>query len=195
MDYWIVKNSWGPNWGMNGFVYMLRNSSDSEGLCGINTLASYPTKTKPNPPPPPPPGPTKCDIFNYCPQGQTCCCASRFIGICLSWKCCELESAVCCKDHSHCCPHDYPVCDMKRKQCLKVLVSFESSLKKMKFMIHFKILLASFCKTGAIMQFSNFFSLLRNDARKTGKCIESRFEDSFDYELSFFSYYYFARIV
>ncbi|KAK4753454.1 hypothetical protein SAY87_022252 [Trapa incisa] len=119
VDYWIVKNSWGRGWGMNGYVYMRRNSGDSEGLCGINTLASYPSKTKPNPPPPPPPGPTKCDLLNYCPQGQTCCCASRFIGICLSWKCCDFESAVCCKDHTHCCPHDYPVCDTKKQQCLK----------------------------------------------------------------------------
>ncbi|KAJ0087375.1 hypothetical protein Patl1_09221 [Pistacia atlantica] len=91
VDYWIVKNSW----------------------------ASYPTKTSPNPPPPPSPGPTVCDLFTYCSQGETCCCTLRLLGICFKWKCCDLDSAVCCKDHILCCPSDYPVCDTERKQCYK----------------------------------------------------------------------------
>ncbi|KAJ4823870.1 hypothetical protein Tsubulata_030319 [Turnera subulata] len=119
VDYWIVKNSWGTRWGMNGYIHLQRNSGNSQGLCGINMLPSYPVKTKPNPPPPPPPGPVKCDLFTQCAAGETCCCAHSFIGFCFSWKCCGLDSAVCCKDRRHCCPHDYPVCDTDRNVCLK----------------------------------------------------------------------------
>ncbi|KAI4336836.1 hypothetical protein L6164_015316 [Bauhinia variegata] len=119
VDYWIVKNSWGTGWGMNGYIHMLRNNGDSDGLCGINRLASYPMKTTPNPPSPSPPSPTRCDLFTYCSEGETCCCARRILGFCISWKCCGLASAVCCKDHHHCCPQDYPVCDTTRGQCLK----------------------------------------------------------------------------
>nr|GMD41973.1 cysteine protease XCP1-like [Ipomoea batatas] len=46
MDYIIVKNSWGPKWGEKGFIRMKRNTGKSEGLCGINKMASYPTKNK-----------------------------------------------------------------------------------------------------------------------------------------------------
>ncbi|KAJ6799974.1 cysteine protease XCP1-like [Iris pallida] len=43
-DYIIVRNSWGPRWGEKGYIRMKRKTGKAEGLCGINKMASYPTK-------------------------------------------------------------------------------------------------------------------------------------------------------
>lgn len=42
--YWIVKNSWGADWGEKGYIRMQRGISDKNGLCGIAMEASYPVK-------------------------------------------------------------------------------------------------------------------------------------------------------
>jgi len=59
MDYWKVKNSWGPSWGDKGYIMI----EQGKNLCGITQQPSYPTGAKkaapgPAPGPTPPPSPT-----------------------------------------------------------------------------------------------------------------------------------------
>lgn len=127
VDYWTVRNSWGPGWGENGYVRMERNLKyQKAGKCGIAIEPSYPVKTSPNPPnpgpsppSPPPPSPSRvtCDKYYSCAGGTTCCCVFEFGRYCLAWGCCPLKSAVCCADRSSCCPHDYPVCNTRAGTC------------------------------------------------------------------------------
>nr|AZB50353.1 cysteine proteinase-like protein [Physalis pubescens] len=42
--YWIVKNSWGADWGEGGYIKLKRGSDDNRGTCGIAMQASYPLK-------------------------------------------------------------------------------------------------------------------------------------------------------
>ncbi|CAL5198996.1 unnamed protein product [Lathyrus oleraceus] len=42
IKYWLVKNSWGENWGENGYMRVLRESDETGGQCGIAMHAYYP---------------------------------------------------------------------------------------------------------------------------------------------------------
>jgi len=42
-DYWIVKNSWGPGWGEDGYIKIERSDSTQDpGVCGIAMQPSFP---------------------------------------------------------------------------------------------------------------------------------------------------------
>ncbi|GIL88919.1 hypothetical protein Vretifemale_16841 [Volvox reticuliferus] len=129
-NYWIVKNSWGPEWGDNGYIRLKMGTEDVQGMCGIAMAPSFPIKKGPNPPTPSPtpkpspspkppkPEPVQCDDDSECPGGSTCCCITFIFNMCFQWGCCPMPNATCCEDNEHCCPAELPVCDTDVGRCL-----------------------------------------------------------------------------
>lgn len=55
----------------------------------------------------------RCDAVSSCPDDSTCCKSPTG-----SWACCATVGATCCSDMIHCCPNNFPVCDIPNGQCL-----------------------------------------------------------------------------
>lgn len=41
-DFWIVRNSWGADWGESGYIRMIKTDKRGAGMCGIAMQPSYP---------------------------------------------------------------------------------------------------------------------------------------------------------
>jgi KDEL-tailed cysteine endopeptidase len=41
--FWRVRNSWGTNWGEQGYFRAVRSLAAGPGICGIQMASSYPT--------------------------------------------------------------------------------------------------------------------------------------------------------
>ncbi|CAM6127623.1 unnamed protein product [Calypogeia fissa] len=142
--YWLIKNSWGAYWGESGYIRMQRSTGKRYGICGILIEPSYAVKKTPNPPnpgptpPAPSPPETVCDKYRSCPAENTCCCTLPLGKLCLAWGCCALQSATCCDDHYHCCPQDYPICNVKLNLCLRKAKDIEGvkMMERSKARIH-----------------------------------------------------------
>eukprot|EP00475_Leptophrys_vorax_P012976 TRINITY_DN1934_c0_g1_i1.p1 TRINITY_DN1934_c0_g1~~TRINITY_DN1934_c0_g1_i1.p1 ORF type:complete len:335 (+),score=86.34 TRINITY_DN1934_c0_g1_i1:49-1053(+) len=42
MMYWLVRNSWGQNWGEQGYIRLVRHDGSGSGQCGIALQSLYP---------------------------------------------------------------------------------------------------------------------------------------------------------
>jgi len=95
--YWLVRNSWGPDWGEEGYIRMARGVDAPYGKCGLLMEPVFPVSKASRPPPahamsPPPPPLVMCDQYTECSAPSSCCCALKLGDYCVNYTC-ESECA------------------------------------------------------------------------------------------------------
>jgi len=100
-DAYIVKNSWGPTWGVEGYLQLAKGKGDA-GMCGLATQPTYPVKAKGAAPPVPPPTAGKRPL----PKPNACHCKANSVSMCQQFgmHCCWGINGTHCEGATTCCP-------------------------------------------------------------------------------------------